>query len=325
MLDEGPQYTSFLNAQGRVLFDAFLIPAPEGAVLIEAEVSALKPLSSHLLRYKLRSKASVSDVSDDYSVIVNCGTLPTNEASGLTPAEGGGWVDPRLPSLGVRALVPTSSVISPPEGSVEAPAEQYALQLALTGVFEGARAFPEGEALPLESNIELLHGISFRKGCYLGQELTARTHFRGVVRKRLVLLVARPLAEAAESELARSRLPELPAFSHLSSHERSLAAVILAQGGGGWDDLREEAAEDGTGVAAEVDTMVGLSLNDESGKSSAKLRAYMPSWGLGCGLCRLSALDGRKIGGVLSNPRGTLSVVPVRPDWWPESISPVKS
>lgn len=57
------------------------------------------------------------------------------------------------------------------------------------GVPEGATEILSGEALPLEYNLDQLNGISYQKGCYVGQELTARTHFQGVIRKRLMPLV----------------------------------------------------------------------------------------------------------------------------------------
>ena len=206
------------------------------------------------------------------------------------------------------------------------------MQLALLGVPNGGRAYPAGEALPLEGNIELLHGVSFKKGCYLGQELTARTHFRGVVRKRLVPVLAAPLADnmaAAATEEANG----VAAFAHLPARERSLAAALLSaksevSAESAWAaaaEARQElaASEGGADASAEDDgegVTDRLSLLDAKGKGAAKLRTFEPSLGLGLALCRLTALGGQQAGGVLTDSSGKLSVVPLRPSWWPEDV-----
>lgn len=69
------------------------------------------------------------------------------------------------------------------------------------GIGEGPADFPPGQSLPLESNLDFSNGVSFQKGCYLGQELTARTHHTGVVRKRLLpLFIAAPSAAGVAGE-----------------------------------------------------------------------------------------------------------------------------
>jgi folate-binding protein YgfZ len=77
----------------------------------------------------------------------------------------------------------------------------------VNGIGEGLE-LPAGEMVPLEGNLDVLHGVSFHKGCYLGQELTARTHFKGILRKRLapIVLSSQPLSN--EHHALLDRVPE---------------------------------------------------------------------------------------------------------------------
>ena len=114
----GPLYTAFLDVKGRVLTDAFLVAVEDG-VLIDVEAASLESLAKHIKRYKLRSKVSVTDRSDELSVMVNVdpehnvdperNEQKAGEALGAlgdaSAALGGAWSDPRLPALGQRAIV----------------------------------------------------------------------------------------------------------------------------------------------------------------------------------------------------------------------------
>lgn len=95
--------------------------------------------------------------------------------------------DPRLNELGWRIFVPRekSNSFSPKDIAISTESSYTKLRYAL-GVAEGVKELPSAACFPLESNGDYLHGISFHKGCYLGQELTARTHHTGVVRKRIM-------------------------------------------------------------------------------------------------------------------------------------------
>lgn len=97
--------------------------------------------------------------------------------------------DPRLELLGWRVFLPSNNTelndVLPKDVQVLPESEYVQLRYAL-GVGEGVLDLPPANCFPLESNGDYLHGVSFQKGCYIGQELTARTHHTGVVRKRLM-------------------------------------------------------------------------------------------------------------------------------------------
>ena len=196
--------------------------------------------------------------------------------------------------------------MAPPAGSAPAPADLYGLQAALLGVPNGAAELPSAEALPLESNLELLSGVSFAKGCYLGQELTARTHFRGVVRKRVLPVV---VAAAVGGDGGEEVMEGAAALAHLPPPERAAAARLLRAGFGPPASRRRGAERAEAGAA----------LHDGGGgKSVGKLRAFEPRWGVGLALCRISVLDG---GGAPLEPEGGgPQLHPLRPSWWPDDL-----
>ena len=326
-LDERPQHAGFLSVQGRLLHEAFLVSAPEGGVLIDAERAALPALSAQIRRYRLRSKASVRDASAELEVVAVVGQEVAEAAS--TPAcEGGAWADPRLPYLGHR-LLRARDASQPPDWlrpSAEVGAELHALQLALLGVPSGERQLWPNETFPLEANLDLLGSISFAKGCYLGQELTARTHFRGVVRKRLAPLVdARLLPRGRGGDM--SSVPLLPAFAHLPEPEARLAGLVI----GGIDvNAATPHAESGmadegtTGGAVDAGTIPRADgdLQDASGAKLGSMRAYDAQLGVGLALCRLQALQDDRASsasGALTWEAGP-ALAPLRPSWWPKEL-----
>ena len=189
-------------------------------------------------------------------------------------------------------------------GQRAAPADLYGLQAALLGVPNGAAELPTAEALPLESNLELLSGVSFAKGCYLGQELTARTHFRGVVRKRVL-----PVVVAAAVGGGGEEVEGAAALAHLPPPERAAAARLLRAGFGPL----------GVGGGEAERARGGAALHDGGGgKAVGKLRAFEPRWGVGLALCRISVLDG---GGTPLEPEGGgPTLFPLRPSWWPPDL-----
>lgn len=177
-------WAALLTPQGRFLNDMFVVDGGDGTLLLETERERAAALSRKLNLYKLRSKVTVEDRSAAMDVAVVFGT----DAEKALPIDGTiAFVDPRLADLGVRVLAPTGQVAAllQARGVAEAPLDDYdTLRLSL-GVPDGSRDLPVEKALLLESGFDELNGVDWKKGCYMGQELTARTKYRGLVKKRL--------------------------------------------------------------------------------------------------------------------------------------------
>jgi folate-binding protein YgfZ len=188
-------HAALLTPQGKYLHDFFIAEQGE-TLLIDCEAGRAGDLMRRLRMYKLRSKITLDDATSRFAVaaLFGAGTgdalgLP-DEAGRAAPLGGGGIavIDPRLPALGARAILPRDEAATSLEAAGFQPVDLAAYeQLRLEqGVPDASRDLAVEKALLLESNFDSLNGISWDKGCYMGQELTARTRYRGLVRKRLM-------------------------------------------------------------------------------------------------------------------------------------------
>ena len=189
-------YTLLLTAKGRFLYDLF-ITERDGVYLIDAEADRLGDLLKKLSLYKLRSQVTLS-LRPDLPVFALWGegvgaTLDLQLERGAT--RDCIFIDPRLVEMGARAIG-VSEIAGCQTTSLEA-YHQYRLQL---GVPEGGQDLIPEKTIPLEAGLDELGAISWTKGCYLGQELTARTKHIGLVRKRVfpVTLEGAPPPKGAE-------------------------------------------------------------------------------------------------------------------------------
>ena len=177
-------WAALLTPQGRFLNDMFVVDRGGDTLLLETERERAPALARKLGLYKLRSKVTVEDLGGAMEVAVVFG--PGAEA--LSAIDGSvSFIDPRLPELGRRVLSPAGQATAAltAGGAIAAPLEAYdALRLQL-GVPDGSRDLPVEKALLLENGFDELNGVDWKKGCYMGQELTARTKYRGLVKKRL--------------------------------------------------------------------------------------------------------------------------------------------
>jgi tRNA-modifying protein YgfZ len=163
---ETPLYAALLTPQGKVLFD-FLLHEREGYILLDCEAAKEDALKKRLTMYRLRSKVTIE----------TCTAL-TVMASWNRAAPG--CDDPRLAALGSRIVVPSSDVPTDVRG-----ADEYLAHRLACGVPEGSD-FGQDRMFALDADLDELHALSFEKGCYVGQELTARMKHRGTARKRLL-------------------------------------------------------------------------------------------------------------------------------------------
>jgi len=172
-------YSFMLNAKGRVMFDILLYDLGNDEILIECDRELSPKVFKHMSMYKIRKKVEL--VKDpDYQIGHLLGNLGDGDAYDykLNGKDLSFW-DPRQLKFGKRTLKPIENVIT-------ASLDDYTDARYQIGIAEGSNEIEFGKSFPLEYNLDHLSGISFHKGCYLGQELTARTFHTGVTRKRIV-------------------------------------------------------------------------------------------------------------------------------------------
>ena len=188
-------FSAFLTPQGKFLHDFFAVSVGD-SLLLETDRGRLPDLLRRLKLYRLRSQVTLADVSDDWAVIAVLGDDAANVIGlsaepGSSRALGGGVaiVDPRHAAMGVRLTVPAASA----DATVAKlglildrdPAAYERRRLAL-GIPDGVHDLVAEKSTLLEANYDALNAISWDKGCYMGQELTARTRYRGLVKRRLM-------------------------------------------------------------------------------------------------------------------------------------------
>lgn len=238
-------HAALLSPQGKILFDMLVLLTDGDTYLLDCPAGKSSDLVRRLTMYKLRADVRIADQSAERCVFARWnGTEPGPIVPGADA-----FADPRHPGLGERLIVPVEQT-----GAVAttATADHYHAHRIGLGVPEGGRDFVFGEAYPHEALFDRLHGVSFTKGCYVGQEIVARMQHRGTARKRIV-----PIRAAAE---LTSGAPVLAGEVEIGT----IGSVMAADGGGSGAlalirlDRVEEAREKGLpitsgGAAVDVD------------------------------------------------------------------------
>jgi len=204
-----PLYAALLTPQGKILFDFLLVDDGQGTILLDCSATARNALQKRLSMYRLRAKVEIAP-RDDLAVFA---------ASGHTSLPGIVFEDPRLATLGRRSIGPTS------DGT-----DGYLAHRLALGVPEGAD-FGSDKTFALDGGLDELHAIAFDKGCYVGQELTARMKHRGTARKRIL-----PIETTDKSEIA--------AGTELRAKDHVIGEIVSAFGSRGFALVRLDRLDD---------------------------------------------------------------------------------
>eukprot|EP01104_Vermistella_antarctica_P007745 TRINITY_DN1899_c0_g1_i1.p1 TRINITY_DN1899_c0_g1~~TRINITY_DN1899_c0_g1_i1.p1 ORF type:complete len:647 (-),score=143.82 TRINITY_DN1899_c0_g1_i1:276-2216(-) len=234
---------------------------PKHTFFLECDSRSVGDLLKHLRRYRLRMDVDVDDISESVKVWSLLSKPPAaadaaeslqsscppfvrehstdNNSAGEGDGDGDGdgvgradmlcmlSSDPRSSRLGHRAIASNALQPATVDPSQAVGPMVYHAFRRLFGVCEGQNEVPPDSPSPLEYNTDLLHGVSFDKGCYLGQELTARTHHVGVIRKRLFPLLVFP-ATTASTGTAPDATPSHPLPSAVVSAGLASLTDLLA-------------------------------------------------------------------------------------------------
>ncbi|HEX7853941.1 MAG TPA: folate-binding protein [Sphingobium sp.] len=180
LVENQPRWSGLLTPQGKALFDFLLWADGPEDVLVDCEKDQAEALVRRLSLYRLRRPVTIAR---DESLAVHWSPEPSDRP-----------VDPRLPALGHRWLAPVD-----PDPDTHADSVWRAWRHS-HGVAEGVAELGSDQTLWLETNARELNGVDFTKGCYIGQENTARMHYRSKVNRRLVF-VPRDLSNPARQRL----------------------------------------------------------------------------------------------------------------------------
>jgi folate-binding protein YgfZ len=163
-----PAFSAFLTPQGKYIAEFFIVP--EGDELyLDVDAESASDFVTRLSRYKLRNDVNIEGTNIMVYAVWD-GAVDKPHV----------FADPRLPQLGQRMLATNHTRTLP----VNAEHSEYTNHRYVLGVAEGPHEIAVNDATLLEVNFDALNAISFEKGCYLGQELTARTHYRGLIKRR---------------------------------------------------------------------------------------------------------------------------------------------
>ncbi len=181
------RFCALLTPQGKIIADFIVTEAPAkdgGGFFLDVPLAQAAALVGKLNLYRMRAKVMVEDLSQVLGVLAawDGGSTPPPTAVGLC------YGDPRLPALGLRAMLPPhlAGAAAAELGATLVGASEYEAHRIALGVPSGGADFSYGDAFPHEADMDQLGGVDFAKGCYVGQEVVSRMEHRGTARTRAV-------------------------------------------------------------------------------------------------------------------------------------------
>ncbi|MFN0262679.1 YgfZ/GcvT domain-containing protein [Tepidamorphus sp. 3E244] len=179
-----PAHGALLTPQGKILFEAIVHAEGEDSILLDTCAELADDFAKRLTFYKLRAKATIERADELCAV-----ALPGGVAEGLAP-------DPRLFTLGHRGIVELTQA-----ETLSDDIAPYHAHRIHEGIAELGADFVTGDVFPHEANFDHYAGVSFSKGCFVGQEVVSRMQHRGTARKRFVSVAIDGTAPAMGSDV----------------------------------------------------------------------------------------------------------------------------
>ncbi|TAQ87411.1 hypothetical protein B7494_g4249 [Chlorociboria aeruginascens] len=290
-------YSAFLSAQGRVLNDVFIYPfgnrEEKEGWLIEVDAAEAERLAKHIKRYKLRAKFDVRVLDEGERNVWSVWKEEGWKQHGMAGPESAdseeiGCEDLRAPGMGRRLILPSDR--RPEVDSPEATEESYTIRRYLRGVAEGQSEILREVALPQESNIDFMGGIDYRKGCYVGQELTIRTHHTGVVRKRILPVMVYATSDPEPQTLeylggdSVENVPRETSIGRWEKRGRSAGKFLKGVGNIGLGlcrlEIMSEVLVQGEAGGYKVGDEFKVEWGEDGEKAMLKIKAFVPAWHL---------------------------------------------
>ncbi|TDH67515.1 hypothetical protein CCR75_008840 [Bremia lactucae] len=310
-------YGGFLNSKGRVVGDCNVLQLSDDAFLLDYDEELSISLIKHWKRYKLRMKVAIEDVTDAFKVYSTVPALVGEADTALVPSLmtladlqslncGPNTLvhaDPRGEYFGVRAIVQADCSLNVPEGYEVMNTSAYLDHHIALGIVNGEEIV---DGIPLECNLDLMQGISYRKGCYVGQELTARTQYKGNIRKRLVPLALIP----SDRPDVIKKISEL-AFRRFDDPSHGELRAFLADSKG-WEHAKAPSVGNkilNLAEAKTVGTILSVAQNLNCVVAMMRLGTLRPS-NLELGEIEFTSK--------FQTQDGSFHAVPYQPSWWPQ-------
>lgn len=304
----GGGFTAWLNAKGRYLFDT-TVSVQSGRVYLQGPRWGLESLEKHFVKYRLRSKVEFQDISDQTKIWSVLGK--PNEVEKVQEANKDNLVsilDPRSSHLGALLVTEGKEYPSGVEEFPRADLDVWNTLRIIHGIPLGGLDMGYGKALPGEANLDLINGVSYSKGCYLGQELTARTHFQGLIRKRLMPVFYRSSSSASSS----TPLVSLSSFLNNNSSESNSSLLSYPFLDLHASPLVPPPSADYTEEPPHLPIMMG---SDEVGK------LFSCSHNVGIALIRVEHAYHPSAPLLCTSGSLTVQLIPFAPQWWSWSVA----
>lgn len=235
-------YCGFLNAKGRVLADSFIYPnhGNEQEFIIECDPNVGDRLLSSLKKYKLRSQVKLERVNDMKTWSLWDDTELPHQLGSLDKVYNKkipiNALDTRSGTFALRMILPEAQSPVDVLSSAfinneldESTQDAYKIRRMMLGIPEGPDEFTPEKSLPLEYCMDYMGGVDFEKGCYVGQELTIRSHHHGVVRKRVIPVVLTDSADIETQDLEFNPDADYKDYSGLSITDTSESSSAAQQ------------------------------------------------------------------------------------------------